>query len=353
MKPITIVPNPATIKTAARIASGTSLPILNNLLLHNGTLTADDSSVQFTARLCDKEHEPIALPAETFAKIVELHPREPLVIEDKGGQVEVVTGSGKYTLATLPADDFPRRAQEPAKTQFDCPEIVEDLRSIAWALPRKDHRRVLMGVHLEVLGGLAVRITAADGKQLAQRKVGVKDLSGADSAACTIPGPVVRMLESETRIGIGERSVSFTSDAGSVVAQSIEGKYPDVSAVIPKDWRGKIKGDSKAIAKAVRAALVTSDQRGLVVLVFGERPTVSSAAADIGTASVDLPVECEGDVPAEVGVNAGMLVELLAAFPGDVEIDVRDAVSPLRVEREETLAVLMPVKLADIRKGEQ
>ncbi|CAN5412519.1 DNA polymerase III subunit beta [soil metagenome] len=346
------------------------LPVLANVLID-----ATESGVQFrgtdveslvSVNLNATVSEPgrTTVPADTFRDIVKLlPPQAEVTIEEKGRRVTVTCETNEYKLMTIPAEDFPDYAAEPGQSRFLISQktLRQLIDATAYALPTKDHRRVLLGVYFELTTNM-LRLTATDGKKLARVSANVPEIEGGGSAAIVVPRKLLdnlyRTLGSEgpVEIEMSSRQISFRFGNILYRCNGIEGKYPDCDSVIPKDFPIEIGLNRDVFLQASKRAGITTDEKNKsIILKFDDnRCAFASMAHDLGAFSGKISLDYNG--PAiELAFNYLFLNETLSHFnSSEIRMYVKNSTAPVvfRTKDEESrLALLMPIKLADVRAG--
>jgi DNA polymerase-3 subunit beta len=308
----------------------------------------------------------ILVPADTLAKIVALMPDAGISIESSEGKVLVSCLGNDYTLMTLPADEFPVWDLKPecATVTLPQPMLRWLLESTLYAVAKKDHRRVLMGVQIEIKDDL-LTATATDGKLLSRVRKPVqcngkargivpkawatratKLLSAKGGECCLVFAGEGTGQAQQVRLSIGQATLH---------ASCIEGKYPDCDAVIPKtrDIRTRIDVAPGALAAMIRrAGTVAEDKMGAVIVDVTEGKAAFSAMThDLGSFGGSMAVEVEGD-PVKFAVNKKLALETLATFDApSLRLRMKSATAPIIIEDprdSDREAILMPIKLANL-----
>lgn len=310
-----------------------TIPILANVLIE-----ASDDKISFRATDLDIElidnisgvvEEPGAttVSAQILHEIVRKLPEGAMVLlHDDGlsGKLEVSAGRAKFSLTTLPREDFPIMAVAEYESNFSVP--AKDLRRLIdkskFAMSSEETRYYLNGIYLHtaVEGGENVlRSVATDGHRLARVDV------PCPSEAEGMPGVIVpRKTVNEIRkllddddltvaISVSETKVRFATPEVSLTSKVVDGTFPDYSRVIPQSNTRRMEVDAKEFAQSVdRVSTISSERSRAVRLSLGEdRLVLTVQAPDAGIASEELAV-AYGDEPIEVGFNAKYLLEIAA-----------------------------------------
>jgi DNA polymerase-3 subunit beta len=358
-------------KAALGISQRVSItPILSCLFLEafgdSYSIAATDGQdfvrAQASAECNVESHLSICVPAKTFHDVLSGFPKTSTVkIQQENGNIVIECDGCSYSIQCLPAQDFPQLASFGVKYsgKLDAKKFGAALSGVMYALPTKDHRRILMGVN--IAGGW---VTATDGKQLSREPiVGIPEAV----TSLTIDGTFLRQICSVMN-DYDEFTLSTSEDFNSVqfdfassdltlkyVTRCIEGKYPDCNAVIPKDHVGKLTVSAKALSSTFKRAKVTSDMNQSVRLRLSESEClVSSSATEVGKFQEKFKGVYEGE-PIEVCFNAQLFIETLNTIPSDECIlFIKSNNSPVKITSVgmEGLRVAMPIKIAEVKAAQ-
>ena len=307
---------------------------------------------------CPAEGAPLAvlIPAEGLTKALQsVGESELTVTEGKA----LFKGNGKQaTVLSLPADKAPQFQEIATTASFVADDIIAAMADTIYAIPAKDHRRVLMGINLEI-ADCKGEATATDGKKLSRRVVPIPEMEGKDCSTIVPPDflKLAELMPVGAVLGVSSFGLRLTAgDADTAMeirALSIQGKYPDCNQVIPKD-RQRFAFDPEALAGLVKSSGNFSDNNTRSIVLSMEPGKISATAMIVDTGSFLGEIEWPGDSPTlEVGFNFRFLVEVLGKLKGDAFIEFKDAKSPWVFSSEgvDGMELLMPIKLADIQAG--
>jgi DNA polymerase-3 subunit beta len=346
-----------------------TIPILSNVLVDavgDGlTLTATDMDLAIVetvpAEVATKGATTV--PAHTLYDIVRKLPdgaQIALETSADGGQMALRAGRSRFTLATLPKEDFPAVGGDNLPHKFDVPtgELRDLIERTRFAISTEETRYYLNGIYLHAAGGKkkSLRGVATDGHRLARVEYALPD--GADGMPGVIVprkavGEIVKLIEgadgavhielSDTRISVSIGPVLLTS-------KLIDGSFPDYERVIPSGNDKTMKVDCRSFAEAVdRVATISSEKSRAVKLALSAGTlTLTATSPESGTAQEEVEIEYDGP-PLEIGFNARYLVDIAQQIRGDVAaFALADAASPTLVRDPgdaSALYVLMPMRV--------
>ncbi len=345
-----------------------TIPILSNVLIEaqaSGALRlmATDLDLQIDETIPAAVDQPgaITVPAHTLFDIVRKLPEGAQVaLSAADGRIIVNAGRAKFTLATLPRDDFPMIAEGELPTVFELPaetlkQIIDKTR---FAISTEETRYYLNGIFLHVTDDAVplLRAAATDGHRLA--RVTVPRPDGADS----MPGVIVpRKCVAELRklldevdgsIGVSLSNSKIRFDLGQAILTSklIDGTFPDYSRVIPTANDKLLKLDPRAFMQGVDrvSTIATEKTRAVKMGVDRDKVTLSVTSPENGTAAEEVPGDYNA-MPFEIGFNSRYLMDILGQIEGDmVEVHLADAAAPTLIrenDKSPALYVLMPMRV--------
>jgi DNA polymerase III subunit beta len=341
-----------------------TLPVLANLLVQ-----AQDGKVAFTGT--DLEVEMVAgiavegasdgevtIPARKLFDIVRALPDGVHIdLTLNGERVALKAGRSRFTLATLPASEFPTIDDIELVERVSLPEaVLKDLMDrTAFAMANQDVRYYLNGMLLD-LNEDTLRCVATDGHRLALAETALS--SGVGSRRqIIIPRKGVMELIGLFEAGDGEVELEFGRNhlrvrRGEVTFTSklIDGRFPDYEAVIPIGADQEVVLPRDALRASLQRAAILSNEK-----YRGVRLEVSPGKLCImahNPEQEEAVEELEADTTVEdlaVGFNVGYLMDALGALAGEnVRVKLRDAQSSCLLQSSDDdriRHVIMPLRL--------
>ena len=318
-----------------------TLPILANVLIRKTgaslQLTASDLEIQIrtTAELQgDTGDFTTTVGARKLIDILRTMPADQTVsLESNASKVILKGGKSKFTLQTLPAEDFPL-VQEAANfgPMFSVPQkTLKDLLSqVAFAMAVHDIRYYLNGI-LFVAEGKQLSLVATDGHRLAFASATL-DIE-VPRQEVILPRKTVlelqRLLsdaEGAIDMQFANNQAKFSFGGMEFVTKLVEGKFPDYNRVIPKNHRNSITlGRVALLATLQRTAILTSDKfKGVRLSVEPGCLRVASNNAEQEEAVDELDIDYGGDT-IEIGFNVTYLIDALSNMGQDmVKLELSD-----------------------------
>ncbi|ONF95259.1 DNA polymerase III subunit beta [Sphingomonas jeddahensis] len=347
-----------------------TIPILSNVLIEATAegalrLMATDLDLQINESVAAAVDQPGAttVSAHTLFDIARKLPEGAQVsLTAAEGRMTIVAGRARFSLGTLPRDDFPVIAEGELPTQFEMPaealkQIIDKTR---FAISTEETRYYLNGIFLHVSedGGSqpVLKAAATDGHRLA--RVTLPRPDGAENMPDVIvPRKCVAELrklldEVDGSVGVSLSGTKIRFDLGQAILTSklIDGTFPDYSRVIPTGNDKILKLDPSAFMEGVdRVSTIATEKTRAVKMGLGrDKITLSVTSPENGTASEDVPGEYVA-AEFEIGFNSRYLMDILGQIDGDVvEVHLADAAAPTLIRENDkapALYVLMPMRV--------
>ncbi len=342
-----------------------TMPILSNVLLQNSnnelTLTATDLEVEIVAKtFLDKSVSEGAttVPIKKFLDSCRTLPEEAkLQFESKDDKVLLRSGKIRFTLSTLPADEFPSVETSQQLFTFDIPQnkLKTLIDKTHFAMAIQDVRFYLNGLLLE-LSNNQVRTVATDGHRLAMCTM-PGDFQLTDPLKIIIPRKAVieltRLLEEaedKATISIGNNYIQIKLTDSIFTSKLIDGEYPNYKMVIPPGEGDYIVADKLALRQClIRASVLSNEKyRGIRIEIKDNKLKAVAINPEHEEAEDELAVEFSGD-KLKIGFNVSYLVDAINAISDDtVNIKIASANKCALISQEQgedCLYVVMPMRL--------
>ncbi|WP_119461571.1 DNA polymerase III subunit beta [Rhodospirillaceae bacterium SYSU D60014] len=347
-----------------------TIPILSNVLLETVegavSLVATDMDLTIVEKVpaMIAEGGATTIPAHTLYDIVRKLPEGAQVQLDgsgDSGQLVLRAGRSRFTLATLPKEDFPTMGAGELPHQFTL--TVNEMRRLIdrtrFAISTEETRYYLNGIYLHaatVDDQRLLRAVATDGHRLARVErplpSGAGEMPGVIIPRKTV-GELRKLIEEadETiEVALSDARIRFAFDDVVLTSKLIDGTFPDYQRVIPSGNDKVLEVDRRSFAEAVdRVSTISSEKsRAVKLSVKGENLTLSATSPENGSASEELEVNFNGE-GIEIGFNARYLLDITHQIEGDgAQFAMADAASPTLVRDvadTSALYVLMPMRV--------
>ncbi len=341
-----------------------TLPVLANLLARvEGdllSLTGTDLEVEMVARtrVDDAESGEITIPARKLFEIVRALPDgSKVTIAQAGDKVTVSAGRSRFTLASLPANDFPALDEVDATERVRVGEagLKELIERTAFAMAQQDVRYYLNGLLFD-LRDKALRCVATDGHRLAMCEAVLED-TVQTKRQIIVPRKGVlelqRLLEGSDReleLEMGRSHIRVKRDDVTFTSKLIDGRFPDYEAVVPIGADREVKIDREAFRASLQRAAILSNEkyRGVRIEVSPGQLKINAHNPEQEEAQEEIEADTKVD-SLVIGFNVNYLLDALSALRDEhVVLQLRDSNSSALVREassEKCRHVVMPLRL--------
>ena len=310
-----------------------TLPILSNVLIDSSSeaisFLATDIEIQISARTgltASRDARSLTVGARKLLDILRALPENAEVsLQPQDKRLLLKAGRSRFTLQTLPAEDFPKLAKAAGEaTRFTLSQkaLRRLLGLVQYAMAQQDIRYYLNGLLMVVDGG-ELKLVATDGHRLAFAAMPLP--ASMQRQEAIIPRKTVVELtklladsDEEVAIEVSPAQASFSFGSIQLVSKLIDGKFPDYTRVIPTQHKNTLTAEREPLRQALQRAAILSNEkfRGVRwVLTDGSLKIVSSNA-DQEEAQEEVEVKYKGDA-LDIGFNVNYLLDVLNNVPGN------------------------------------
>ena len=319
-----------------------TLPILANVLLRKtgGDVQFTTSDLEIQIRTTsdlggDAGNYTTTVGARKLIDILRTMPSDQTVsLESSQNKLILKGGKSKFTLQTLPAEDFPLVQEAPSfGPVFAVPQktLKDLLNQVSFAMAVHDIRYYLNGI-LFVAEGKTLSLVATDGHRLAFASATL-DVE-VPRQEVILPRKTVLELQRLLSDAEGAIELQFASNQAKFafggmefVTKLVEGKFPDYNRVIPKNHKNSVTlGRAPLLASLQRTAILTSEKfKGVRLNLEPGTLRVASNNAEQEEAVDELDIDYNGD-SIEIGFNVTYLIDALANMGQDmVKVELHDS----------------------------
>lgn len=342
-----------------------TLPVLANVLLEvDGgrlALTGTDLEVELIA-LTELSGEfgegEITVPARKLLDICKSLPASAEIeLKLDGQKLTLKSGKSRFTLTTLPANEFPNLEEGVGAFSFSISQkaLKKLIDKTAFAMAQQDVRYYLNGMLFEVTDG-KLRTVSTDGHRLAMCDAEART-EGNDRMQVIVPRKGVHELarllsdeDGEVTLTLGTNHIRATVGNVTFTSKLIDGKFPDYERVLPKGGDKIVLSNREDLRQALQRASILSNEkyRGIRLQLTPDLLRVQANNPDQEEAEEDVTVEYAG-ASLEIGFNVQYLLDVLGVLEtATAKLTLGDANSSALVQDAESSAalyVVMPMRL--------
>jgi DNA polymerase-3 subunit beta len=348
-------------------------PVLAGLLLKSeeGQLSLSSFDYEVSARVSvDAEVEEegtVLVSGRLLADICRALPNRPVEISTDGVRATVVCGSSRFTLHTLPVEEYPALPQMPGATGTVPGEVFASAAAqVAIAAGRDDTLPVLTGVRIEIEGD-TVTLASTDRYRFAVREFLWKPEDPEASAVALVPAKTLldtaKALTSGDSVilalsgsGAGEGLIGFEGAGRRTTTRLLEGDLPKYRSLFPTEFNTIAVIETAPFVEAVKRVALVAERNTPVRLSFEQGVLILEAGSSDDAQAVErVDANLEGD-DVSIAFNPTFLLDGLSAIDSPVaQLSFTTSTKPallsgkpaLDAEADEAYKYLiMPVRLS-------
>jgi DNA polymerase III subunit beta len=350
------------------ISEKSPLPILSHFLIKAQTgslkISATDLEigVEITIDARVIEEGSFSTPAKTLSDYIGNLPDGDLHLEKEHETLEIKAEHSRFTLMTLPPDEFPLIPRFEQSPDFSIAQktLKEMIRNVIFAAASKEETRAVLTGVLVTLKQDTLEFITTDGRRLARMKETVKRLTQKDMRFA-VPSrtfhEMARALkdpEEEVMVALKGGQVLFDMKDLYIISRVLEGKFPEFEQVIPEYTDKRITVERQKFLLAMKRALIMAQDKENPRLVRlaakKDRIILRANTPDLGSAYEEIPAIFEGE-EVEIAYNGQYFLDVLSNLQEDiVTFDLTSSESPGIIRpkgRENYVYVVMPVRLRE------
>lgn len=342
-----------------------TLPILSNVLIENQDgkmrFTTTDLEIQITTAIdigiTGGQGAAFTVGGKKFQEILRVLPDHcEITLATKENKVNIKTNKSRFSLQTLPAQDFPKLSNqlENAKKIVLAQNALKNLLfSVQYAMAQQDVRYYLNGVLL-IVDGNKLKAVATDGHRLAYN-AGVID-GHHEKQEIILPRKAVTELsklladsDESVELEFSQQQVKVNFSGISLITKVIEGKFPDYERVIPK-YGNHLNMERAVIQQALQRVAILSNEkfRGVRFVLTEKNLSIISSNSEQEEAQEEIETDYHGEA-LDIGFNVNYLMDGLNNISSSTATfsfgDPNSSILMTTPANEEFRYVVMPMRI--------
>jgi DNA polymerase-3 subunit beta len=322
---------------ARSLPSRPPVPVLGGVLLDAGSDEGDTGDALTVSGFDYEVSAQVGVPATVaaggktlvsgrlLADITKALPNHPVEIAVDGARVSITCGSAKFSLPTMPVEDYPALPAMPQRAGALAGEVfAEAVGQVAVAAGKDDTLPMLTGVRVEFNGG-KLTLVATDRFRLAMREF---DWEPADEVDTAVLVPARNLADAAKTLGGAGSTVELSLASGDgllglsgtgrrTTSRLLDAEFPKYRQLLPAEHNAAAIIEVSSLQDAIKRVSLVAERGTQVRLEFNDGGLrLSAGGDDEGSAEEELPVEFTGD-PVTIAFNPGYLLDGLAAVRTD------------------------------------
>ncbi|MAR97850.1 MAG: DNA polymerase III subunit beta [Formosa sp.] len=308
------------------INNSNTLPILDNFLfeLKHSSLTVSasdlESTMSTTVNVESESEGKLAVPAKLLLDTLKTFAEQPLTfVVEPNNTIEISSNDGKYALAYVNADEFPKPIDLKDSSQTIIPANILNsaINKTVFATGNDDLRPVMSGVFFQ-FSTENLTFVATDAHKLV--KYTRLDLKANNTTEFIMPKKPLNLLKGilgsdneDVSIEYNDSNAKFSFGNSILICRLIDGKYPNYEAVIPKENPNQLSIGRNQFLNSVRRVSIFSNKttHQIRLKIAGAELNISAEDIDYSNKAEErLTCDYQGD-DMQIGFNSRFLNEML------------------------------------------
>ncbi len=244
----------------------------------------------------------VLVSGRLLAEITRSLPAKPVDVAVVGPKVGIVAGSARFTLPTMPVEDYPPLPQLPqASGTVDSASFAEAVAQTVVAAGRDDTLPMLTGIRVEIDGD-RLTLAATDRFRLAVRELDWhpdrEDIATAVLVPARTLADAAKTLggAKEVTVALGDGLLGLDAGDRRTTVRLLDVEFVKYRSLLPTSHTTTVQVPVGALTESIkRVALVTDRGHHLRVQIGDGSLTLTAGGDDEGRAEEDLPAEVDGD----------------------------------------------------------
>lgn len=350
------------------ISNRTTIPILSGIKIEAAstgvTFTASDTDISIQTFVpLEKEEEIIAelkeagtivLPAKIFAEMVRKLPADKVeIVANEQFQIIIRSGSSEVQLVGFDPEEYPTlpQVEERNKITLASDLLKSMIRQTSFAVSTSETSPILTGV-LWSSTEEGIKLIGCDRHRLATRETAMDLQPDNPFQNIVIAGRTLnelnKILPDQTTlvdIVVSQNQVLFKLDHVLFYSRILDGTYPDVSKLIPKEFQSEMYVHTKQLIEAIDRAYLLSreDRTNIVKLVMKEDETIeiSSQSSELGKVTEILPMHNHTGQLFTISFNSKYMMDALKVIDSEkVRFGFTGPMNPIVIQPEDGTKIL-------------
>ncbi|WP_072846530.1 DNA polymerase III subunit beta [Rhodococcus tukisamuensis] len=320
---------------ARSLPSRPPVPVLGGVLISADeqglTISGFDYETSAQVRISAEVSGPgqSLVSGKLLADITRSLPAKPVDVTVDGTRVLIACGSAKFSLPTMPVEDYPQLPELPQQTgTLPVDVFSEAIGQVAVAAGKDDTLPMLTGIRVEIEGTNVV-LAATDRFRLAVRQIEWTPTAADTSAAVLIPAKTLSEA-AKTLGGPSNSPVQLAFGAGSTVGSEgllgivgegrrtttrlLDAEFPKFRQLLPPEHTAIATVEVLPLVEAIKRVALVAERGAQVRMQFSADGLLLAAGGDdAGRAEEALEAQFQGEA-LTIAFNPGYLIDGLGSL---------------------------------------
>ncbi len=325
------------------------------------SMTGTDLEVELVGRINLEESAEageVTVPARKLMDICKSLPDDAtLTFKVEENKAIIKAGRSRFTLATLPANDFPNVEDGPGAMSFSISQakLRRLIERTSFAMAQQDVRYYLNGLLLEINKG-QLRAVATDGHRMAMCTVDA-EIDYQERYQLIVPRKGIlelsRLLgeaDNSVNIVLGTHHIRATTGDFTFTSKLVDGKFPDYERVLPRGGDKIVLADRQMLRDAFSRTSILSNEkyRGIRLMLQAGQLKIQANNPEQEEAEEEVMVDYHGSA-LEIGFNVSYLLDVMNVLGHEqaklILSDANNSALVQEAQSEDRPYVVLPMRL--------
>ncbi|MDR5658913.1 DNA polymerase III subunit beta [Serpentinicella sp. ANB-PHB4] len=344
------------------VSSKTTLPILKGIYIeaidnHLKFIATDlDIGIEHVTESNIFEEGAVVIDAKLFSEIVRKLPDSEVEIYLDEQKLIIKAEGTEFSIVYYPTDDFPELpvVEEKSTYKLNNHVLKSMIRQTVFATSQDEMKPVFTGVLIEIQEN-ELNMVALDGYRLALKKAEIEnDTNNKAIIPAKTLNEVSRIMDDAEEIifmSLSEKHALFTLGQTRLISRLLEGEFINYKQIIPKEFKSKIRINTKKLLESVeRAALISREgKNNPLKITIKDELLVINSNSELGNVHEQINIELEGE-EIKIAFNSKYLLDVLKIIEDDyVFIEFMTSINPGLIKPEDDTNyqyLILPVRIA-------
>lgn len=313
-----------------------TMPILSNVLLETEDnrliLTGTDTEIQLVSKLnldAIIEQGEITVPARKLMDICRSLPAgAEIKFEIQDGKAKLSSGRSRFSLSTLPAENYPEFAESQLEQHFliNAGKFKRGLDKTMFCMGNQDVRYYLNGLLLH-LSNSKMKLVASDGHRLAIFEDDIGQATGYE-ARIILPRKAVQELgrlldddETELNVQFSSNHIKLYYKDVVFTSKLIDAKFPDFSKAFNQPFMTPLMMQKTLLRDTLaRVAILSNEKyRGVSFEFEADQLKLSTHNPEHDEAEEELSIQFEGE-PFTISFNSQYMLDAVSNLDSELAV---------------------------------
>ncbi len=267
----------------------------------------------------------VLVPGRLLSEISKSLPNKTVSFNLEGSRVLVTAGSAKFTLPTLPLNEYPNLPNMPEQSGAIASDIFSTaVNQVAVAAGRDDSLPTLTGIHVDI-SRETITLAATDRYRLAVREINWTpndpDIATSALLRARTLADAAKTIGNTKSVSVAiapttsnERLVGFASEAKTMTSRQLDGSFPPYRHLLPSESTATAIIEVAKLLDSVRRVALVTDKTVPLRLKFNNNTLqLEAGAGDEAQATEELEIDYKGEA-IDIAFNPTFLSDGLTAL---------------------------------------